>query len=68
MKGLNSLEPFISKEAASKTSSSGSSFGDKNQIKRFKNQDIDPQTIRNNIKSLYIVNTQKVNHCHYKCS
>ena len=42
MKGLNSLEPFIGKEAPSKTSSSGSSFGDKNQIKRFKNQDIDP--------------------------
>ena len=31
-------------------------------------QDIYPQTIRNNIKSLYIINTQKVNHCHCKCS
>ena len=36
MKGLNSSEPFIGKEAPSKNLSSGSSFGDKNPIKKFK--------------------------------
>ena len=36
MKGLNSSEPFIGKEAPSKTLSSGYSFDDKNPIKRFK--------------------------------
>ena len=33
---LKFSEPFIGKEASSKTSSSRSSFGDKNPIKRFK--------------------------------